>query len=46
MESKEILPEVKKELADLLQTLNPFHLRKAIEKRLNKIFQLCCKYSR
>ncbi len=45
MESKYISPEVKKELTDLLQTLNPFHLRKAIEKRLNKIFQLCCKYS-
>ncbi len=46
MESKSISPEVKKELTDLLQTLNPFHLRKAIEKRLNKIFLLCCKYSR
>ena len=46
MESEDIQPEVKKELTDLLQTLNPFHLRKAIEKRLNKIFHLCCKISR
>jgi hypothetical protein len=46
MESKDILPGVKKELTDLLHTLNPFHLRKAMEKRLNKIFQLSCKISR
>lgn len=46
MESQDIAPQVKKELTDLLQMLNPFHLRKAIEKRLNKIFQLCCKISR
>jgi hypothetical protein len=46
MESKYLSPEVKKELTDLLQTLNPFHLRKAMEKRLNKIFQLGCNNSR
>lgn len=46
MESPDITAEVKKELTDLFQTLNPFHLRKAMEKRLKKIFQLCCKNSR
>lgn len=46
MESEDIPPGVKKELTDLFQTLNPFHLRKAIEKRLSKIFQLHCKNSR
>jgi len=46
MESPDITAEVKKELADLFQTLNPFLLRKAMEKRLKEIFQLCCKNSR
>jgi hypothetical protein len=46
MESPDITAEVKKKLTDLFQTLNPFHLRKAMEKRLKKIFQLCCKNSR
>ena len=45
-ESPHIAAEVKKELTDLLQTLNPFHLRKAMEKRLKKIFQLCYNNSR
>jgi len=41
MESQDIPAEVKKKLTDLFQTLNPFQLRKAMEKRLKKIFQLC-----
>ncbi|HSB30487.1 MAG TPA: hypothetical protein VLD55_02705, partial [Candidatus Sulfobium mesophilum] len=46
MESPQITAEVKKKLTDLFQTLNPFHLRKAMEMRLKKIFHLCCKNSR
>jgi hypothetical protein len=46
MESQQIMAEIKKELTDLFQTLNPFLLRKAMEKKLKKIFQLCCKNSR
>ncbi len=34
-----------KKLTDLFKTLNPFLLRKAMEKRLKEIFQLCCKNS-
>jgi hypothetical protein len=41
MESPYIKAEVKKKLSDLFQTLNPFHLRKAMEKKLKKIFELC-----
>lgn len=41
MESPYIKAEVKKELSDLLATLNPFHLRKAMEKKLKKIFEVC-----
>jgi hypothetical protein len=43
MESPDITAEVKKELTDLFHTLNPFLLRKAMEKRLKEIFQLCYK---
>lgn len=41
MESPDITAEVKKKLTDLFETLNPFLLRKAMEKRLKEIFQLC-----
>ena len=41
MESPDITDEVKKKLTDLFETLNPFLLRKAMEKRLKVIFQLC-----
>lgn len=43
MESQDITAEVKKKLTDLFETLNPFLLRKAMEKRLKEIFQLCYK---
>jgi hypothetical protein len=46
MESPDIQAEVKKEHMDLFQTLNPFLLRKAMEKMLKEIFQLCYKNSR
>ena len=46
MESPYITEEVKRSLTDQLQKLNPFHLRKEIEKKLKKIFQVCCKNSR
>ncbi len=41
IESPYIKAEVKKKLSDLFATLNPFHLRKAMEKKLKKIFELC-----
>ena len=41
MESPHIASQIKKKLSDLFETLNPFQLRKAMEKRLNKIFDLC-----
>lgn len=40
-ESLDITDETKKKLADLIEALNPFVLRKAMEKRLKEIFQLC-----
>ena len=40
MESQDISVEVKKKLSDLFNTLNPFQLRKAMEKRLKKIFRV------
>ena len=43
MESPHITTGTKKELAELFHTLNPFSLRKALEKRLKEIFHLCCK---
>lgn len=43
MESSYASAETKKKLTDLFHALNPFLLRKAIEKRLKEIFQLCCK---
>jgi hypothetical protein len=46
MESPYITQEVKHSLTDQFQKLNPFHLRKEIEKKLKKIFQVCYKNSR
>ena len=43
MESPYIAEEIKRSLTDQLQKLNPFHLRKEIEKKLKKIFQICYK---
>ena len=45
MESPYITEEVKHSLTDQLQKLNPFHLRKEIEIKLKKIFQVCYKNS-
>jgi len=46
MDSPDIVPSIKKKLTILFKTLNPFHLRKAMEDKLKKIFLLCCKNSR
>jgi len=43
MESPYITEEIKRSLTEQLQKLNPFNLRKEIEKKLKKIFQVCCK---
>lgn len=42
MESPEISDEIKMKLSELFHALNPFVLRKAMEKKLKEIFQLCC----
>jgi hypothetical protein len=39
IESPWVTPAIKKELTAQLKTLNPFHLRAAMEMKLNKIFQ-------
>ncbi len=39
MESPLVTPAIKRELTALFKTLNPFHLRAAIEMKLKKIFQ-------
>jgi len=46
MDSPDIDPFIKKKLTKLFKTLNPFHLRKAMEDKLKKIFLLCYKNSR
>ena len=46
MDSPDIDPSIKKKLTTLFKTLNPFHLRKAMEDKLKKIFLLCYKNSR
>jgi hypothetical protein len=46
MDSPDIDPSIKQKLTKLFKTLNPFHLRKAMEDKLKKIFLLCCKNSR
>jgi hypothetical protein len=45
MASPDITTEGKKKLTDLFHTLNPFLLRKAMERKLKEIFQLCCENS-
>ena len=46
MDSPDIVPSIKQKLTTLFITLNPFHLRKAMEDKLKKIFLLCYKNSR
>jgi hypothetical protein len=46
MDSPDIDPSIKQKLTKLFKTLNPFHLRKAMEDKLKKIFLLCYKNSR
>ena len=46
LDSPDISPSTKKELTDLVAKLNPFHLRKAMEDKMKKIFLLCYKNSR
>jgi hypothetical protein len=46
MDSPDIVPSIKQKLAKVFKTLNPFHLRKAMEDKLKKIFLLCYKNSR
>ncbi len=43
MDSPNIPTAVKRTLTELFETLNPFHLRKAMEGKLKKIFQMCYK---
>jgi hypothetical protein len=43
MDSPDITTAVKHTLTELLETLNPFHLRRAMEGKLKKIFQMCYK---
>ncbi len=43
LESKNIAPSVKRKLKEQFNGLNPFSLRKAIEKKLKRIFDICCK---
>ena len=45
MDSPDIDPSIKQKLTTLFKTLNPFHLRKAMEDKLKKIFLLCYKNS-
>jgi hypothetical protein len=41
MGSPDIQAAVKRALTQLFETLNPFHLRRAMEGKLKKIFQMC-----
>ena len=43
MDSPDITTAVKHTLTELLETLNPFHLRRAMEGKLKKIFQMSYK---
>lgn len=43
LESKEVLPVVKRKLNKQFKDINPFQLRKAMEKKPKKIFALCYK---
>ncbi|MDP2752918.1 MAG: hypothetical protein Q8P40_00775 [Nitrospirota bacterium] len=46
MDAPDIATSVKRSLMELFEKLNPFHLRKAMEEKLKKIFLLCYKNSR
>ena len=46
MDSPDISPATKQSLTKLFKKLNPFHLRKAMEEKLKKIFLVCYKNSR
>jgi hypothetical protein len=46
MDSPVIAPAIKQNLTELFNSLNPFHLRKAMEDKMKKIFLLCYKNSR
>jgi hypothetical protein len=46
MDSPDISPVTKRSLTNLVKHLNPFHLRKAMEEKLKKIFLVCYKNSR
>ena len=43
LDSPHIPDSVKYALTEQFQRLNPFHLRKAMEEKLKRIFPLCCK---
>ena len=43
MGSPDIRASVKQSLTEQFENLNPFHLRKAMEEKLKKIFALCYK---
>lgn len=43
IDSPDILASVKQSLTEQFEKLNPFHLRKAMEEKLKKIFNLCYK---
>ena len=46
MDSPNLTPSIKRSLAELFKKLNPFHLRKAMEEKLKKIFIVYYKNSR
>ena len=46
MDSPYVEPATKQKLTKLFKSLNPFHLRQAMEDKLKKIFLLCYKNSR
>jgi len=46
MNSPDIQTSVKQSLTEQFENLNPFHLRKAIEEKLKRIFNLCYKKTR
>jgi hypothetical protein len=46
MDSPDIDPSIKQKLTKQFKRLNPFHLRKAMEDKLKRIFLLCDKNSR
>jgi hypothetical protein len=43
LDSPHIPDSVKYALTEQFQKMNPFHLRKAMEEKLKRIFQICCK---